>query len=410
MIDPQTIEPDMLIHAMKKSEREKESVAKGKDDSGKGEKDKNHLKSDLERNYRGFNMPAVMDEDQEKDYKAAVDKRLEETKDVEDERAMERGKEALEGAAKSATELPGDIGEVAASVPPAASHLIGSALVAKRKAYEDPTEAIRQAREFGSKIFEGDPEAQEQALIGTSMSMMEPAATAADVELARRDVRKAIETRKAGDIATAGVSTIAAGIPVLGVGMTKLGSKAAKLKGTAVVDDAGEPLRVYHGTPRQFDEFDTARMEGRTPGSKPEQTEGQGTYFIGSKGAASTYAGKEGRVVEAFLDVKNPFIVGESSFSGEARKVIRDYLETHHSSEFYIDEKMSRFGGENLLQGTVPPSVITAAMKADGFDGVKSFGPQGTEYVVFDASQIRIAPKADKAADVAKPPAAKDEL
>ena len=234
MIDPQTIEPNVLIHEMKKSERKKDEIAKEKDDPEKVAQEKSRVKSDLERNYRGFNMPADMDEDQEKDYKAAIDKRKEELAGVEDERAIERGKEALEGVAKSATELPGDIGEVVASVPPVASHLIGSALVAKRKAYEDPTEAIRKAREFGSKVFEGDPEAQEQALIGTSMSMVEPAATAADVELARRDIRKALETRKAGDIATAGVSTVFAGIPVLGVAHFKIMKKS--------VDDIDEVL------------------------------------------------------------------------------------------------------------------------------------------------------------------------
>jgi len=234
VIDPQTIEPNVLIHEMKKSERKKDEIAKEKDDPEKVAQEKSRVKSDLERNYRGFNMPADMDEDQEKDYKAAIDKRKEELAGVEDERAIERGKEALEGVAKSATELPGDIGEVVASVPPVASHLIGSALVAKRKAYEDPTEAIRKAREFGSKVFEGDPEAQEQALIGTSMSMVEPAATAADVELARRDIRKALETRKAGDIATAGVSTVFAGIPVLGVAHFKIMKKS--------VDDIDEVL------------------------------------------------------------------------------------------------------------------------------------------------------------------------
>lgn len=92
----------------------------------------------------------------------------------------------------------------------------------------------QEAVELAKGVLAGDPEAEEKALIAASMSMVEPMATGADVELARRDVRKAIETRDPGDIATAGISTVFAAIPLVGVGLTKGITKAAP--------DAPEPV------------------------------------------------------------------------------------------------------------------------------------------------------------------------
>ena len=108
------------------------------------------------------------------------------------------------------------------------------AFAAKQKAIMDPAGAVEEAKQFASRVMEGDPEAQQQALIATSTSMVEPAATGADVELARRDIRKARETRDPGDIATAGISTVFAAIPIVGVGLTKSITKAAP--------DAPEPV------------------------------------------------------------------------------------------------------------------------------------------------------------------------
>ncbi len=106
--------------------------------------------------------------------------------------------------------------------------LVAAGHAAKTKAIMDPETAVEEAKEFGTKIVEGDPQAQEEALVAASMSMVPGVQDAADVELARRDVKKAMETRELGDIATAGVSTVFAAIPLVGVGLTKSVAKAAK--------------------------------------------------------------------------------------------------------------------------------------------------------------------------------------
>jgi len=136
--------------------------------------------------------------------------------------------------------------------------LVYQAHAAKTKALMDPVGAAEEAKQFASRVMEGDPEAQEQALIATSMSMAEPMATAADVELARRDVRKAMETRDPGDIATAGVSTVFAAIPLVGVGLTKGITKAAPdpevlenlsdLKGNKPKLNEDGTITMYHRT------------------------------------------------------------------------------------------------------------------------------------------------------------------
>ena len=136
--------------------------------------------------------------------------------------------------------------------------LVYQAHAAKTKALMDPVGAAEEAKQFASRVMEGDPEAQEQALIATSMSMAEPMATAADVELARRDVRKAMETRDPGDIATAGVSTVFAAIPLVGVGLTKGITKAASdpevlenlsdLKGNKPKLNEDGTITMYHRT------------------------------------------------------------------------------------------------------------------------------------------------------------------
>ena len=376
----------------------------------------NEIREELVRpEYRGFTVPAGMEQDESDQWFAAIDAREDERERKEAESFLTRKPEPWEG----------QFLEQMKALNLAASQ-------EEQRFLRDPEARGEAYKEFAGEVYEdvmaGDPETIRNV---ADVSSLVDVTGASDVTSAVQSGRLAYrEPEQRGshltDVAISGVAgsiqlvaTALGAAPLVGNLLSGARLKAAmkadsaslskaeeaiaaSLKETTVVDDAGEPLRVYHGTPRQFDEFDTARMEGRTPGSKPEQTEGQGTYFTPSKASASKYAGEEGRVVEAFLDIKNPFIVGKSPFSDKARKVIRDYLETQHSSEFYIDEKMSRFGGANLLSGTVPPSVITAAMKADGFDGVKSLGPQGTEYVVFDAFQI--VPTQGKPAIAAKDP------
>lgn len=73
----------------------------------------------------------------------------------------------------------------------------------------------------------------------------------------------------------------------------------SRLQGTKVTQADGRPLLVYHGTQADFEHFDDA-----THGDKGWY--GPGHYFTVDPNYAKTYAGEEGNVKRAFLNIKNP--------------------------------------------------------------------------------------------------------
>ena len=404
---------DVLMRGMSGFRKEvgqplKVPVEPGQYDSSVSDRYNQIREESVRPEYRGFTVPAGMDKDQSDRWFAAIDAREDERERKEAESFLTRKPEPYES----------QFLEQIKSLNLAASQ-------EEQRFLRDPKARGEVYKEFAGEVYEdvmaGDPETIRN--VADVSSLVDITGTS-DVTSAVQSGRLALREpeQRAEHLTAAGIQLAATALgaaPLVGSLLSGARLKAAmkvdaaslskaeeaiaaSLKETTVVDDAGEPLRVYHGTPRQFDEFDTARMEGRTLGSKPEQTEGQGTYFTPSKASASTYAGEEGRVVEAFLDIKNPFIVGESSFGEAGKTTIRKHLETQSSSKRYVDEKMEALEKTTDLSGIVPPSVITAAMKADGFDGVRSSGVDGVEYVVFDAFQI--IPTQGKQAIAAKDP------
>jgi hypothetical protein len=134
-----------------------------------------------------------------------------------------------------------------------------------------------------------------------------------------------------------------------------------KLENTKVVDDAGKPLRVFHGTKGDFTEFDASAQKATDSGFF-----GKGFYFSPSAEEASAYAEKAGSIQEAipganvrpvFLDIKNPF-------------------------KAFGSASMDNFGGT--------PEEITKTLMAKGYDGVISYGEGNKvlEVVAFDAKQV----------------------
>lgn len=129
-----------------------------------------------------------------------------------------------------------------------------------------------------------------------------------------------------------------------------------------VVDDAGEPLRVYHGTASEFDTFDVAQRGRQTGGDDAKA----GFFFAENPKAADefTWANgqKSGSIMPVFLSMKNP--------------MISDHVLTGAT-------------------GTEAGKIIKAA-KAAGHDGVifnKSdmLGSKGKSYAVFEPTQIKSA-------------------
>ena len=81
-----------------------------------------------------------------------------------------------------------------------------------------------------------------------------------------------------------------------------------------VVDDAGQPQRVYHGTAADLAQFDPS-LKGTAHGADSAQ---HGFFFTNNADVASQYAGKGvgANVVPAYLQMRNPEIIEASFGSG----------------------------------------------------------------------------------------------
>ena len=137
---------------------------------------------------------------------------------------------------------------------------------------------------------------------------------------------------------------IVAGLAVAGALTRRRGSRATDVTSTPafkrwfgdskVVDAAGEPLVVYHGTASDFDRFDAERI-----GSNFSVSRG-GFFFVSSKDAAWNYADDaadqqeeielEPRVISAYLSLENPLIIKASHnmwpdmyFDDDAEAIVR---------------------------------------------------------------------------------------
>ena len=126
-----------------------------------------------------------------------------------------------------------------------------------------------------------------------------------------------------------------------------------------VVDENGEPRPVKHGTENvDFTAFDISKA-----GTTDAGWLGRGFYFYGNNSIyASQYAGRDGRVIDAFLNVKNPYYISDSEMSELAEK-------------------------DNLEASTA----FTKRLEEEGFDGVFYNGDLNEEWCVFNSNQIKSA-------------------
>lgn len=144
---------------------------------------------------------------------------------------------------------------------------------------------------------------------------------------------------------------------------------------TEAVDAKGEPVRVYHGTPKAFKgDFDLKRAGSRNASGD------DGIAFTSDKVVAEGYKGKglfnRGEVKEAYLDMRNPRVVDMSAHKGDT------------------------------LDMMTTKGIVLDGARADGHDGVifkniadnKDLGDTRSDvYIVFDPKQIVTVDGAAKA-------------
>jgi hypothetical protein len=151
-----------------------------------------------------------------------------------------------------------------------------------------------------------------------------------------------------------------------------------------VVDEAGAPMVVYHGTASDFDSFDAGKVGAAIDSGKL----GEGFYFSQSNMWAESYAknaakkGGAANVLPVYISLKNPLVLdGAGGYLQKLEAIGEDW-----------DIK-----AKPALDSAQTPNAewskeFTAAAKARGFDGVvlpSKFGD--TEYMAFDARQIKSA-------------------
>ena len=168
--------------------------------------------------------------------------------------------------------------------------------------------------------------------------------------------------------------------------------------GSKIVDSDGKPLRVYHGTTAQFDEFDLKAVGSNTAADNSEL----GFFFIADQHEAAAFASKHGdasgkvRVIEAYISIKKPLLLATTSIFTCAEQAPTLYeifsgerLEPAEALEA-IDENIG-LGEIGEIAEALGTEEAKAIMIRDGYDGVIShFGGGHDEYVVFSPSQIQI--------------------
>ena len=160
-----------------------------------------------------------------------------------------------------------------------------------------------------------------------------------------------------------------------------------------VVDENGEPLVVYHGTTKDFNEFVIAQKANRT--NNPD-----GFYFTSDATEASDYAKRKDNasVMPVFLNIENPFVNDSpvnkamvDQFEKELRK------NNPHLGNSWIKGKLgdfkergnrkNRWFPEIFPSISFPTDAMTRVLEAGGYDGFKD----GRHWVAIKANQIKSA-------------------
>lgn len=150
-----------------------------------------------------------------------------------------------------------------------------------------------------------------------------------------------------------------------------------------VVDESGQPMVVYHGTPNLFSAFDKAYLPA--PSANDPGFYGQGFYFADSYPGAWRYTRGKGVILPLYLSIKNPLVLDDvynktmRDIPIERIKELGIYkkgLETGKYAGFFFDEYVT----ENRLS-----KKLSDRAKAEGYDGIKA----GKEFVVFEPNQIK---------------------
>jgi len=151
---------------------------------------------------------------------------------------------------------------------------------------------------------------------------------------------------------------------------------------TKIVDEYGDPERVYHGTTKQFDKYDVAQA-----GEHGAEYFGAGIYFSNSRKTAKQAARGSGIIREDYLNMQNPLTL---DMKGDfLKKVLNLPLPEKVKKEIiYFNKHADGDFSEGFDSWS---KELTKATKESGHDGIKVLNkePGGyEEYIIFDPNKI----------------------
>nr|DAR44990.1 MAG TPA: Large polyvalent protein associated domain 38 [Caudoviricetes sp.] len=175
-------------------------------------------------------------------------------------------------------------------------------------------------------------------------------------------------------------------------------------KDSMIRDANGDLMPVYHGTNQDFNQFEDSKIQ--------KADLGRGFYFTDNKDIANNYAeiranerGGKGKVMETFLNVKNPF-----DLNYQPREAALDYLTYYFANNGQTNTQASN-SAKTLLDMSIADGDIVDGdyssvfntkepefekwAKSKGYDGIvvsggdQDSGLSGNAYVVFEPNQIK---------------------
>lgn len=137
---------------------------------------------------------------------------------------------------------------------------------------------------------------------------------------------------------------------------TKVADPAGAVKGTAVADKEGKPVKVYHATQGDFDSFDTTRSE-------------MGSHF-GTQDQMKAFERRDGTVDagdsmgEFYLDIKNPLRLPDTGMFDAA--IMYDLLHSLGIADFTEVEAATK-EAKSTAEET---KAVQELLKSKGYDGI----------------------------------------
>ncbi len=147
-----------------------------------------------------------------------------------------------------------------------------------------------------------------------------------------------------------------------------------------IVDENGNPLVVYHGTDKKFDEFKTDKISSKTDNG----VWGRGFYLTPNKSIADGYGDI---IMEMYVKIENPLVLDSKEEVSKFSDMMDEYI-TSIENTLTDEEWLEFMVGDGLDEAFVG---FTEEILKPKYDGVIYEDGDHVEIVAFEPNQIKSA-------------------